>query len=133
MLAEAYFALTTVTNRMLHIDLSMSIRDAVLTNCVVQVPVGGRWQAPCRSSPAVVHARNLGAAAKAEAPFESALEEATDTEELAQEVVPAGSTLEVDAASVADESLKIVNCNLSDSTVKACFAITTYLLLPCDT
>lgn len=92
---------------------------------VAAPPINGR--APFVNSPAVCHARNLGAAAKAESAYEPLLEEADSVAEeaeavqeaVAQEVEVAGeTTLEVDAAAVADESLKIVNCNLSDSTVK---------------
>lgn len=89
------------------------------------MPLG---RAPFRQSPAVSHVRNLGAAAHAEFASEPALEEAVEevpaveaVEAVATpEVAPVveETTLEVDAAAVADESLKIVNCNLSESTVK---------------
>lgn len=84
----------------------------------VSVPV---CRAPLIKSPAVCQARSLGAAAKAESAFEPALEEAEPVNEAvqaAEDEVAGETTLEVDAAAVADESLKIVNCNLTDSTIK---------------
>jgi hypothetical protein len=59
----------------------------------------------------VTQARKYGVAAQVEAEaFDEVLEEPAYDEQ----------RLEVEAAAVADESLKIVNCQLSECTVKVC-------------